>query len=530
MKINTLVIDIIRVLIDKNSYTSLKEIISLLAKHKITPRHLQNELKQLIDTNRVSVKGQASTTQYAIEEMQSNYRQYEFLYVFKGYEIAGILFKLKDRYRFYYDNNFIANKSKEIPSLSLQLSAHDFENIPAVFEENIPEGINREILETKSKTADEFEILSMLTDNIGNLSFSKSKEIEFPKNSHPNFISSLNEILGTNPKINLLENFSINIEEKHLFPDEYDISKQEIKQAHGISGFQYKKLVNIDFENNSIISDDSAHLYILKPYSKPKANKDNENYFPHISINEHLFMSFAKNELNFRVPYSAIIKRKEDEEFHYIVKRFDRNGVHRFAKSTFAVFLGLRSENKYDTTSEKLFTRISKEIHNPKEKLELLKHYVYSVIIQHEDMHTKNLSLIYDREFTFFSPLYDIACTGIMDGAKKYDSHLTINGKQKQIRPNDFRPLCKILNVEFTTFKTEAIKIAIIYKESLPIYIEELKKLGSIPFYKRKLTQKAGGDSYWKASKEPIEFYDVLKKFHFNRIKELENLGWIKEN
>ncbi len=37
------------------------------------------------------------------------------------------------------------------------------------------------------------------------------------------------------------------------------------KQTDGISGFQYKKLVN----------------------------KDLETYFPHISINEHLFMSFA---------------------------------------------------------------------------------------------------------------------------------------------------------------------------------------------------------------------------------------------
>jgi serine/threonine-protein kinase HipA len=59
-------------------------------------------------------------------------------------------------------------------------------------------------------------------------------------------------------------------------------------------------------------------------------------------------MSFAKNTLGFRVPYSAIVKNEKDDEFHYIVKRFDRLGLHRYAKSTFAVFLGLRSENKYD--------------------------------------------------------------------------------------------------------------------------------------------------------------------------------------
>ena len=31
-------------------------------------------------------------------------------------------------------------------------------------------------------------------------------------------------------------------------------------------------------------------------------------------------MSFAKNTLGFRVPYSAIVKNENDEEYHYIVK------------------------------------------------------------------------------------------------------------------------------------------------------------------------------------------------------------------
>ena len=164
-------------------------------------------------------------------------------------------------------------------------------------------------------------------------------------------------------------------------------------------------MVNIDTDNKKIVLDDSAHAYILKPYSKPKANKDNENYFPHISLNEHLFMSFAKNTLGFRVPYSAIVKNENDEEYHYIVKRFDRFGLHRYAKSTFAVFLGLRSDKKCDRSSEKVLERVAKEVISPHERMELLKYYVYSVIIQHEDMHTKNLSLIYDRELVLINKL-----------------------------------------------------------------------------------------------------------------------------
>ena len=44
--------------------------------------------------------------------------------------------------------------------------------------------------------------------------------------------------------------------------------------------------------------------------------------------------------------YQEVQQLKEDQFFV------------RYAKSTFAVFLGLRSENKYDTTSERLFERI----------------------------------------------------------------------------------------------------------------------------------------------------------------------------
>ncbi|RBQ32597.1 HipA protein [Arcobacter sp. FW59] len=527
MKINPIIIEVLGVLIKENRFVSLKYLFNKLIKFNPTIRNLQRILRELIKSNRVIIQGKASSTEYAINDIISEYKKYEFLYVIKDNEIAGLLFKLKDRYRFYYDNEYIVNKSNLISTLNLQIEYFDFENIPAVFEENIPEGINREILETTSKTGDEFHILTMLEDNIGDLYFSKTKDIVNISSSNPSYLASLDEILGKNSKINFLKDFKIDIEDTVLFPDGYDVSKLELKKIHGISGFQYKKLVNLDFENKTIKIADKSNLYILKPYSKAKANKDNESYFPHISLNEHLFISFAKNSLGFKVPYSAIVRNDTDEEFHYIVKRFDRFGVHRYAKSTFAVFLGLRSESKYDTTSEKLFDRIEKELQSPREKMELLKYYVYSVIIQHEDMHTKNLSLIYDREKSFLSPLYDISCTGLYDTSKGYDTHLAINGKQSNIRPNDFKNLCKILNINFKDFKEEAFKIAKIYQDELPSYIEEIKSLGSIPFYRKKQKTRIGDGTYWKVVDEPIEFYEVLYKFHKKRVEELKKLGWL---
>lgn len=217
MKITPLLIETLRVLRDENTFISLNNLIKKLSKFKPNTRTLQKELKQLVDTNRIIVQGQASKTEYAINEIISNYRRYEFIYVFKDNEIAGVFFKLNDRYRFYYENDFLINKSKGIPTLSLQIEHFDFENIPAVFEENIPEGINREIIETTSKTADEFHILTMLEDNIGNLSFSKTKDIQHITSANPGYLTSLNEILGNNSKINVLKDFVVDIEDSLLF-------------------------------------------------------------------------------------------------------------------------------------------------------------------------------------------------------------------------------------------------------------------------------------------------------------------------
>ena len=520
---------ILEVLSHENTYVSLKDIMLKVGNISTGLRSMQKEITKLKHANRISTTGSAASTQYIIEDIQRVYPGYSFLYVYKNNIIIGQLFKLDEQYRFYYDNEYLAKYNQSIPTLPLRIESFDFENIPAIFEENMLEGINREIDEVTHKTSDEFELLARMDDSIGDLCFSRSKEKCFIEGElASNYMSSLDEILGENPMINVLEVFEILIDEKELFPEGYDLSKIEMKQTQGISGFQYKKLVNVDFKKRVITTNEKAHTYILKPYSRLKADSNNDNYFPHISLNEHLHLSFAKNELGFRVPYSAIVKSSIDDEYHYIVKRFDRLGTNRFAKSSFAAFLGLRSENKYDTTTEKMFKRIAKELISPKERMELLKHYVYSSIIVHEDLHSKNLSIIYDKGKPLFAPLYDVCCTGIYDSTNGYESRLPINGKQTNIRPNDYRGLCKLLNIEYKEFLIEAKKIALKYKTRMPLYFEEIEKLGDIPFYHKKQVKKRGyRDVTLKRDSEATQFIVVLKEFHSKRVEKLEELGWI---
>jgi serine/threonine-protein kinase HipA len=528
MPIKNQTINILEVLSSSSTPLLLSQINDRL-RLGLNQKVLLRELNELIKSNRIAKDGHTNNAKYQMDEVLRYYKRFEFLYVHKDGEVAAYFIKLNDRYRFIYTTEFLMNLSKGIATIPLDIKKYDFNEIPPVFEENIPEGVNRDILEINSKKSDEFELLLKLEDNIGDLYFSKiSETFSAGLAKGQTYLSLLPEILGTNEKIEVLSGFDIKLDDIYLFPENYDLTKLALKKADGISGFQYKKLVHIDFDTKEIIADEGVSKeYILKPYSKLKADPLNPHYFPHISINEHLFMSFAKNELHFRVPYSAIIQRECDDEFHYIVKRFDRYKTHRFSKNTFAPFLGLTSATKYDTSSEQIFKRIAREIISPKERMELLKHYVYSVIIVHEDMHTKNLSLIIEGDKILFAPLYDIACTGIYDTSKGFDTHISINGKQKNIRPNDFKALCTILNIKFIDFKKEAFKIASTYEAQLPLYIKELEKLGTIPFYKAKIKKKAGEPADWVRDKDAVEFTEVLSTFHAKQVQRLKSLGWI---
>jgi hypothetical protein len=140
-----------------------------------------------------------------------------------------------------------------------------------------------------------------------------------------------------------------------------------------------------------------------------------------------------------------------------LYQRFDKLGSYRYGKNNFASFMGLTSDTKYNTSSEKMFKRIAKEIISPAERLGLLKHYVYSMMISHEA-----------------------------------------------------KAIAKKFKVEF------------------PKYILELKKLGSLKYYKMKQIKKVGKENEWVSYGEPLELVEVLEKYHHNRVQKLHELGWIK--
>ncbi|MDM8558538.1 HipA domain-containing protein [Candidatus Parabeggiatoa sp. HSG14] len=185
----------------------------------------------------------------------------------------------------------------------------------------------------------------------------------------------------------------------------------------------------------------------------------------------------------------------------------------------------LEKKANYDISSEHLFEAIKKDLTLKSERLILLKYYFYSMIIAHEDMHTKNLSVLTEDNKIRMSPLYDIATTAVYQGAFHRETALLINGKDKNIRPADFYKLVDLIEANKKRFNKEAAHILFRYTHNLPEYFDKLEKLPDIIFYERSRVNRTGRKPRFT---KPISFAERLRRKHQQRIKQLDKAGWYK--
>ena len=489
-------------------------------------RTLLRLLSTLVHDKRVKRVGEGFSTAYVFS--QSYYESFqEKLYLYQNQISIGYLGFEEGEYFFVYDSAYlIEDKQGVIFEMPLATQIYHQVSCFVDFEEVLPEGIDRKILIEKSGEATEFRLLKHNNYASNDLIFSPTP-LSFPKASKvASYLLNKEKILGKNSFPNLYE-FAVELDEIALFPSEF-VGQNEVEKVRTISlsGYQHKIQVVLKGEVICSPKEGEEVEYFIKPYHPQKADPNSDYYFPHIAINEHLHMSFAKNELGFDVPVSGLFKRKEDKEYHYIIKYFDRHKGHKFQRKEFSSYLHLNSENKYNTSSEKLFDMAAKVLPSEEDRVLMLAYYFYSFIIRHEDMHTKNISTLYDNGKLFLAPLYDIASTGFYDGIHNYESHLPINGKQTNIRLKDFLVLLKKAKVPKKAFMQRATFILQTYKEKMPSYIQRINKLETSYFYKK---GRPNAHNQKVKIKESVLLQEVMLEAFHKRIEELEKNLWFEQ-
>jgi len=172
--------------------------------------------------------------------------------------------------------------------------------------------------------------------------------------------------------------------------------------------------------------------FILKPPSE---------LYPEMPENEHVTMKIAQHVGIKTVPCSLI--RLASGELSYITKRIDR--THDGKKvHMLDMFQITEAFDKYKSSMEKIGKTI--DLYSSNTLLDKVLYFelvVFSFITGNNDMHLKNFSLIKGPVGWTLSPAYDLLSASIANPDDDEELALTLNGKKRKLRSDDFVALGK---------------------------------------------------------------------------------------
>ena len=164
-----------------------------------------------------------------------------------------------------------------------------------------------------------------------------------------------------------------------------------------------------------------THQHIIKG-SSPR--------LPFATANEHLCMQVAA-----KVTHSAKTELSQDGNV-LVVHRFDvdENGKSFRAMEDFCALLGLRPQNKYETTWERIAKAVRDHV-NGRYQYEtfqkLSSMLLMTFALKNADCHSKNLALLYtSREDARLAPVYDFFTTSVYTGYRDNPPGIMFGGKK----------------------------------------------------------------------------------------------------
>lgn len=169
--------------------------------------------------------------------------------------------------------------------------------------------------------------------------------------------------------------------------------------------------------------------YILKPQT---------NRFANLPENEDLTMHMAEAAGIKTVPHSLI--RFADGELCYITRRIDRTRQGgKIAMEDMCQLSERLTEDKYKGSYERIAKLIRQ--HSAAPLLDVVNFWevvVFSWLTGNADMHLKNFSLYRPADNYMLAPTYDLLSTALAMPEDDEELALTLNGKKKRIRRDDF--------------------------------------------------------------------------------------------
>ena len=179
--------------------------------------------------------------------------------------------------------------------------------------------------------------------------------------------------------------------------------------------------------------------YILKP---PTLR------YPHLPEVEDATMHLAALARIATVPHGLL--RLQDGALAYVTRRIDRRKGKKLHMEDMCQLTGRLTENKYDGSHEQIAKLLRTYSANP--GLDVVNFYelvLFSFLTGNADMHLKNFSLLHTPGLGYgLAPAHDLVATALVNPADTEELALTLNGKKKKLRQEDFRIAAQRAGVE----------------------------------------------------------------------------------
>ncbi len=455
-------------LFEKHPQLTTKEIIEHTS---LARRTVQKYLSSLLQKNQIEAFGEGRGRYY--QRIYSNKVILHHLAVLKNDILIGKLSYGHGQYSFTYDKSYKGSELLGLNRDSQNLSS----DLYPIFENLLPEYERRNRFLKRVK--DSADILSQLYNIQGDFKFIPYHQLYKHRSSaekRPIWLTVKHKILKEHSYPNLLD-FNIVISDEIL-------EEHSNKEHSSLSGYQHKIDINIDFEKRVITEANTKATYLMKPLNRTmidyfaKDKNHQKRYFPLLALNEHLFMSFAKNELGLNTPWSAIVSAKGGD-FHYIVKRYDRYNNFSYGQYDMAQLLNIPSDKKYNTDTLTIIEEFSKKVKNADARIDMLKFQVYASLIAHSDFHAKNISILdIGKENFILAPLYDVISLGVYSGNVN-DLGLPLSKKIRKFgkyKLEDYLLIAKSLDIGNIKAKQVIKQVIETFLDNFPLYIQKTKE------------------------------------------------------
>ena len=222
------------------------------------------------------------------------------------------------------------------------------------------------------------------------------------------------------------------------------LAKELIQSQTAVTGVQAKLSLHITGNNKEGTERRFTIVglrggYILKP---PTA------FYPQLPEVEDLTMKLAAVANIKTAPHTLI--RLQSGNLAYVTKRVDRTKKGKLAMEDMCQLTERLTEDKYYGSYEQIGKAILKYSTTPGlDVVNFFELVLFSFITGNADMHLKNFSLLEQPGLGMtLSPAYDLVNTALVNPADEEEMALTLNGKKKKLKKQDFVAMMNTLKVE----------------------------------------------------------------------------------